>query len=145
MQHMDVSQFCLKRFLFLPYPHSCASELAWHHKSSFCFKHFACSSFCLVYVKHVVLEIATLSSHFFGGISFQIIKQKIENMKVDRTKLKKTPTEAVSIQKFALFFHFRKSPGSRSTILIFKMPSLICIKCNKTASCLETNLLLNFP
>lgn len=29
-------------------------------------------------------------------------------MKVDRTKLKKTPTEAVSIQKFALFFHFSK-------------------------------------
>lgn len=32
-------------------------------------------------------------------------------MKVDRTKLKKTPTEAVSIQKFALFFfHFSKNP-----------------------------------
>lgn len=40
------------------------------------------------------------------GFSFQIIKQKIENMKVDRTKLKKTPTEAVSMQKFALLIFF---------------------------------------
>lgn len=29
-------------------------------------------------------------------------------MKVDRTKLKKTPTEAVSIQKYGLFFSFWK-------------------------------------
>ncbi|EPY73517.1 e3 ubiquitin-protein ligase HUWE1, partial [Camelus ferus] len=45
-------------------------------------------------LRYVEFKIATSSSHFWGGFSFQIINHKIENMKVDRTKLKKTPTEA---------------------------------------------------
>ena len=42
-------------------------------------------------------------------------------MKVDRTKLKKTPTEAVSIQSLPVFFHFgKKFFAVSSLILIFQ-------------------------
>lgn len=88
--------------------------------------------------KHVELKLAALSLTFWG-ISFQIIKQKIENMKVDRTKLKKTPTEAVSIQKFACFFISEKNLCRQFThIDLPNISSLIHTQCSKTATCLET-------
>lgn len=54
-------------------------------------------------------------------------------MKVDRTKLKKTPTEAVSIQKFAVFFLFQKKIlAISSSILIFQIDRHLYTKCSKT-------------
>lgn len=71
-------------------------------------------------------------------------------MKVDKTKLKKTPTEAVSIQKFALsVFSFQKKilvisspiltfPNTSSLIIYIYISSVV-----KAATFLETNFLLN--
>lgn len=61
-------------------------------------------------------------------------------MKVDRTKLKKTPTEAVSIQKFALFFLFQKKIlAISSPILVFQIDHAYIQSAAK-----QSNFLLNF-
>ena len=64
-------------------------------------------------------------------------------MKVDRTKLKKTPTEAVSIQSLPVFFFFISEKILCSQFTHTDLPnisSLTYIQCSKIATCIETLL-----
>lgn len=126
--------------LYPSLPHIYASELVCI-MILFYLKNFMFCLFCIFCVHACRAQVCNVKFSLLGKFPFQIIKQKIGIMKVDRTKLKKTPTEAVSIQSLPVIFISEKILCSQFTHTdLPNISSLTYIQCSKTATCLETLL-----